>query len=149
MRDNFIKKSEVLKKMDYKDLLKKAINDLPEAAIEKQRFEIPKVMGHIQGNMTIVSNFRQIAQTLRRPVDHILKYTLKELAAPGGLKPKGLLIGAKIFASKINEKIKQYTHEYVLCPDCGKPDTKIEKEGQFAYLKCTACGAKHPIKSKI
>ncbi len=135
--------------MDYKELLKKAHENLPEAAFERQRFEIPKVKGHLQGNMTVVSNFKQIALTLRRPPEHLLKYILKELAAPGDLKPKGLLIGTKVSASKINEKIKQYSNEYVLCQECGKPDTKIEKEGQFAYLKCAACGARHSIKSKI
>ncbi len=135
--------------MDYKELLKEARDKLPEAAFEKQRFEIPKARGHLQGNMTVISNFKQIATELRRQPEHLLKFILKELAAPGGLKPKGLLIGTKVSASKINEKIKQYAHEYVLCTECGKPDTKIEKEGQFAYLKCTACGARHSIKSKI
>ena len=135
--------------MTYKDLLKQARKELPEAAFEKQRFELPKVKGHIQGNMTVISNFKQIASSLGRQPEHLLKYVLKELAAPGGLKPKGLLIGAKVSASKLNEKIKQYAHEYVLCPECGKPDTKIEKEEQFAFLKCTACGVRHPIKSKI
>ncbi|MCK5282306.1 MAG: translation initiation factor IF-2 subunit beta [Nanoarchaeota archaeon] len=135
--------------MDYKDLLKKARESLPEAAFEKQRFEVPKVKGHIQGNMTVISNFKQIALSLGRPPEHLLKFILKELATPGGLKPKGLLIGTKVSASKINDKIKQYAQEYVLCSECGKPDTKIEKEGLFAYLKCTACGARHPIKSKI
>lgn len=135
--------------MEYKQLLKKARDALPEAAFEKQRFEIPKVRGHIQGNMTVVSNFKQIALALGRSPEHLLKFILKELATPGGLKPKGLLIGTKVSASKINEKIKQYAQEYVLCPECGKPDTKIEKEEQFAYLKCTACGARHSVKSKI
>ena len=135
--------------MNYEDLLKKAREELPESAFEKQRFEIPKVRGHIQGNMTVISNFKQISQTLGRPTEHLLKYVLKELAAPGGIKPKGLLIGTKVSASKVNEKIKQYAQEYVLCPECGKPDTKIEKDGQYAFMKCTACGAKHPVKSKI
>ena len=135
--------------MNYEELLKKAREELPESAFEKQRFEIPKVRGHIQGNMTVVSNFKQISQTLGRPTEHLLKFVLKELAAPGGLKPKGLLIGTKVGASKINEKIKQYAQEYVLCPECGKPDTKIEKDGNFAFMKCTACGAKHSVKSKI
>lgn len=135
--------------MEYRELLKNARENLPHAAFEKQRFEIPNVKGHIQGNITVVSNFRQIATVLGRPSEHLLKFTLRELAAPGGLKPKGLLIGTRVAASKINEKIRQYAHEYVLCPECGKPDTKIEKDGPFAYLKCTACGARHPIKSKI
>ena len=135
--------------MNYEDLLKKAREELPESAFEKQRFEIPKVRGHIQGKMTVVSNFKQISQTLGRPTEHLLKFVLKELAAPGGIKPKGLLIGTKVSASKINEKIKQYAQEYVLCPECGKPDTKIEKDGQYSFMKCTACGAKHSVKSKI
>lgn len=135
--------------MNYKQLLKEAQKNLPESVFEKQRFEIPKVRGHLQGNRTILSNFKQIAQILGRPPEHLLKFILKELAAPGALKPKGLLIGTKVPSTKINEKIKQYAHEYVLCRECGKPDTKIEKEEQFAFLKCTACGARHPIKSKI
>ena len=135
--------------MSYEELLKKAREKLPESVFEKERFEIPKVRGHIQGNMTVISNFKQIALILRRSTEHLLKFILKELATPGDLKPKGLLIGTKVSASKVNEKIRQYVYEYVLCPECGKPDTKMEKEDNFAYLKCTACGARHPIKSKI
>jgi translation initiation factor 2 subunit 2 len=134
---------------DYAAMLKSAREKLPESVFEKHRFEIPKVKGHIQGNMTVISNFKQIATDLRRPTEHLLKFILKELATPGDLKPKGLLIGTKVSASKINEKIKQYAFEYVLCPTCGKPDTTIAKEGDLAFIKCAACGAKHPVKSKV
>ncbi len=135
--------------MDYKKMLKKGRDKLPESVFESARFEIPKVRGHIQGNWTIISNFNQIAQTLRRPVGHLLKFVLKELATPGELKKTGLILGAKIPAARINEKIKKYAQQFVLCPDCGKPDTKIIKESGFSFLKCLACGAKHPVKSKI
>jgi len=137
------------KEMEYKALLKRARESLPESVFEKERFEIPKVRGHIEGNKTIISNFNQIAQSLRRPLDHLLKFLLKELATPGTLKPKGLVIGAKVAATRINEKIRQYANEFVLCRDCGKPDTQIIKDGEFSFLKCTACGSKHPVKSKI
>ena len=86
-------------------MLKRGRSSLPESVFEKERFEIPKVKGHIEGNKTIISNFKQIATLLGRKPEHMLKFILKELAAPGGLKPKGLLIGAKVGASKINEKI--------------------------------------------
>jgi len=135
--------------MDYEKALKRARENLPESVFEKARFEIPKVMGHIEGNKTIISNFRQIASTLGRPVEHLLKYVLKELATPGDLRPSGLVIGTKIAASRINEKIRQYAHEFVLCPECGKPDTQLTKEGEFMYMKCQACGAKKPVKAKI
>lgn len=135
--------------MDYEQLLKRARERLPASVFEKERFEIPKVKGHVEGNKTVISNFTQIANVLRRPVDHLLKYTLKELAAPGELRGGFLLLGSKLAASRVNEKIKQYAHEFVLCPDCGKPDTEIKREGEFSFIKCSACGSKHPVKSKI
>jgi translation initiation factor 2 subunit 2 len=135
--------------LDYNDLLAKARKNMPESVLEKERFEIPRVMGHIQGNRTIISNFHSIADVLRRPPEHLLKYVLKELAAPGQLSHNALIIGTKVAASRINQKIRQYANEFVLCSECGKPDTKIEKVGQVSYLKCTACGAKHFVRSRI
>ena len=135
--------------MKYEDLLKRARNQLPESVTIAERFEIPKVKGHLEGNKTIISNFNQIAQTLRREPAHLLKYLLKELATPGVLKGQLLILGAKTSASRINEKIENYGREFVLCSECGKPDTKLIKEGNVQFLHCTACGGKHPIKKKL
>jgi translation initiation factor 2 subunit 2 len=77
----------------------------------------------------------------------MLKFILKELAAPGSLKSnKTVIIGTKVSASKINEKIKQYAEKYVLCYECGKPDTKLEKQDKVMVMKCMACGAKHTVR---
>ena len=135
--------------MEYKELLGRARKNMPQVVFERERFEIPKVKGHIEGNKTVLSNFQQIASTLRRPVEHLLKYILRELATPGEINRSGLLVfGSKISASRVNDKIKQYTIEFVLCSECGKPDTEIKKENQFTFIHCLACGAKHSI-SKI
>ena len=135
---------------DYKSMLEDVRKNLPEAVFIKERFEIPKVLGHMQGNRTIISNFLQIASTLRRDVDHLLKYVLKELATPGEIKKSGaLILGTKVPASRINDKIRHYANEFVLCIECGKPDTQIIKEGDLNYMKCTACGAKNFVKAKI
>jgi len=135
---------------DYKKLLGEVRKELPEHIFQKERFEIPKVKGHIQGSRTIINNFLQIASALGRDTEHMLKYVLRELATPGEIKKSGsAIIGSKVPASRINEKIKQYANTYVFCHECGKPDTKIEKEGNFNFIKCMACGARHSIKSKI
>ena len=42
-----------------------------------------------------------------------------------------------------------YAHEFVFCPECGKPDTKLEKEDKFSFIKCLACGAKNYVKANI
>ena len=135
---------------DYKKLLKEVRKELPEHVFQKERFEIPKVKGHIQGNRTVISNFLQIANVLGREPEHMLKFVLRELAAPGEIKKSGsVIMGSKVPASRINEKIKQYANSYVFCYECGKPDTKIESKGNLSYIKCMACGARHSIKSKI
>lgn len=132
--------------MNYEELLKRGIKQLPEVVVETSRFEVPKVVGHIEGNKTIISNINQIVETIRRPAAHLVKFLLKELAAPGELKKAYLVFGTKISASRINEKISQYVQKYVICPECKKPDTKLKKEGNFMFIACQACGAKKVIK---
>jgi len=135
--------------MDYAKLLKKARKELPESVLKTERFEIPKVKGHLEGNKTIISNFEQIANTLRRPIEHLLKYVLRELATPGEMRKGALIIGRKVSASRVNEKIEKYANEFVICSECKKPDTQLIKEGRVVFMKCLACGAKHPVKTKI
>jgi translation initiation factor 2 subunit 2 len=135
--------------MDYEKMLDTGREKLPEDVLKTERFEIPKVMGHIQGNRTVVSNFYQIADKLRRPVQHLLKYILKELATPGNLTKSALIIGRKVSASMVNDKIRQYSEHFLICKECKKPDTKLEREGDTVYLKCSVCGAKHAVSTKI
>lgn len=135
--------------MKYEELLKKAKESLPEISEKTDRFEVPKVRGHIQGNKTVISNFHQISQTVGRDLEHVMKYVLRELATPGELTPNALILGTKIPASRINEKILTYVNDFVICPVCKRPDTKLSKEDKFTFIKCSVCGAKEPVKVKI
>lgn len=135
--------------MEYEKMLDRGIKSLPESAIEKSRFEIPLVKGHIEGNKTVISNFTVIVGVLRRDVSHVLKYLLKELATAGEMKGSMMVLKTKTPASKINEKIRKYAAEFVLCHECGKPDTKLEKDKNITYLRCMACGSKQAVKSII
>ncbi|MBI4451182.1 translation initiation factor IF-2 subunit beta [Candidatus Woesearchaeota archaeon] len=135
--------------MEYAELLRRGQQNLPEVVHEKARFELPKIRGHLEGNKTVITNFLQIADSLRRPPEHLLKYILRELATPGDVRRNLLVLGAKVAASRINEKVRQYAEEFVFCKECGKPDTDIKQDGDFSYLVCSVCGARHPVKSKI
>lgn len=134
---------------DYKKMLEKARKNLPKKILETERFEIPAVKGHIQGNKTIINNFNQVASALHRKPEHLLKFILKELATPGELKTTGLLLGRRISSEQINEKIKKYVEEFVVCKECKKPDTKLLNEEGIVSMKCMVCGAKHPVRSRI
>lgn len=136
-------------KFDYENLLKKAKASLPKLSESKERFEIPKAQGHVQGNKTIVTNFNQIVASLGREQQHILKYLQRELATPASVDGPRLILNRKISSYLINSKIEQYVNTFVLCPDCKKPDTKLIRENKILVIKCMACGAKHPVKSGI
>lgn len=135
--------------MKYEELLKKAKKELPEISIERLRFEIPKISGHVEGNKTIITNFLQICDIFHRDSEQLLKYLQRELATPACIDNQRLILGRKLSSEFINKKVEQYAKEFVLCNECGKPDTQLIKQDRVLFLKCTACGAKHPIRSKI
>ncbi|MDP2908863.1 MAG: translation initiation factor IF-2 subunit beta [Nanoarchaeota archaeon] len=136
--------------LDYKTLLEKGRKELPESAKSTgERFEVPKAKGHMEGNKTVISNFSQIVDILNREQGHLLKFLQRELATPATVDGQRLILGRKLSATQINSKIQMYAETFVLCPDCKKPDTKLIKEDRITFLKCTACGSKHPIKAKI
>ena len=130
---------------DYEALLNKAYETIKPVESKIDRFEIPKVEGHVEGNKTIITNFKQICAYMRRDIDHVLKFLLKELAAPGSMRGDRLILTRKISSGQINEKINLYAQTYVICKECKKPDTEILREDRFMFLHCLACGAKKSI----
>jgi translation initiation factor 2 subunit 2 len=132
--------------MSYEELLKRGRERLPESSKNRERFEIPKVRGHLQGNNTAISNFNQICDSLGREKAIVWKYVLRELATPGELQDKIAIFKRKVSSSMINEKIQKFADLFVLCTDCGKPETSIVKEGNAPFLRCNACGSKTPVK---
>ena len=134
---------------DYEKLLDDAYKNVKKVEGAGERFEVPKIEGRFQGKKTLLTNFFQIATHLRRPPEHLQKFLLKQLAAAGTVDGERLVLNLKVPSAKINQKIQDYVNEFVVCKECGKPDTEIIKDERLHFLHCLACGAKHPIRSKI
>ena len=134
--------------MEYNELLEQAYSQVKKVE-SKDRFEIPKAKSHIEGNKTIFSNLTEISKILRRKPDHLARFLIKELAAPGKVSGERLILNRKIGNSRINEKIPIYVKEFVICKECGKPDTELEKKDRVMFIHCLACGAKHPVRGKV
>ncbi len=134
---------------EYEKLLEDAYGRIKHAESSSTRFEIPKAEGHFEGRKTIISNFCQIVSHLRRKPEHFQKFMLRELAASGQREGDRLVLNIKVPSAKINQKIEAYTKEFVLCKECGKPDTELTKEDRISFVHCLACGAKHSVRSKI
>ncbi|MBS3065464.1 translation initiation factor IF-2 subunit beta [Candidatus Pacearchaeota archaeon] len=130
----------------YESLLREAYKKVKVVKTGGERFEIPKVEGQISGKNTIITNISQIAGYLRRHLDHLAKFLQKELAVPGKIEGERLILITKLNSQKVNDKIEQYAKEFVICPECKKPDTEIVAEKGVKFKKCLACGAKSPIR---
>jgi len=135
--------------MDYESMLKKGIQALPEELSKGERFTVPKIKGHLQGNKTIISNMAQISSTIRRSTEIIVKYIEKQLATKGSIENTFVIFNTKLSANKINERIQQFTDQFVICKECGKPDTKLSRDTGVYFIKCSACGAKYSVNSKF
>ena len=133
----------------YEELLKEAYKKVKTISASTERFEVPKVVGTVEGKNTIITNITQIANYLRRPVEQIVKFLERELAVYGKMEGDRLILNSKLNSTKVNEKIQFYSKEFVICNECGKPDTEITTEKGIKYKKCLACGAKSPIKRKV
>jgi translation initiation factor 2 subunit 2 len=134
-------------KHKYEDMLKKAYKKLPEIKESDARFEIPKVHGRLQGNKTIITNFSQIASYLRRDESHFLKFMVRELATTSETNNGSTTFVGKHPPAMLNTKVEKYVKEFVICQQCGKPDTELISEKNTAFKRCEACGSKATVRS--
>lgn len=134
---------------DYEQLLEKAYKEVKTVTGSSERFEIPKVKGEVAGKNTIITNIHEIASYIRRPLENLSKFLLKELAVSGKIENTRLILNRRLSSALVNDKVQLYVKEFVLCHECKKPDTEIISEKGIKFKHCLACGAKYPIKSKI
>jgi translation initiation factor 2 subunit 2 len=133
----------------YEKMLEEAYGKIKQVENSSARFETPKAEGRFEGRKTIITNFCQIVSYLRRKPEHFQKFILRELAASGQREGDRLVLNIKVPSAKINQKIEAYVKEFVLCKECGKPDTELIREDRISFVHCLACGAKHSVRSKI
>ena len=130
---------------DYEALLKKAKAKLPEHVSTGERFQLPEPDLFIEGKSTVFRNFGDVAEALRREPEAIFGYLLRELGTAGSLDGRRAIFKSRLGVEQVNSRLKSYLNTFVLCSECGKPDTVLIKEGRVLLLECEACGAHRPV----
>jgi translation initiation factor 2 subunit 2 len=134
---------------DYEKLLESAYQQVKPITSTGIRFDVPKAKSVIEGYKTIFVNFGEICSYLKRPKAHVEKFLEKEVAIPGKIDGDRLIFAGKVSGVKLDDKIKEYIKEFIICKECGKYDTELVKEGgHFYFVHCLACGAKHAVSYK-
>ncbi len=131
-----------IKFYSYEKLLDRALTKLPKRPTSRgERFKIPVFEVMISGKRTFIQNFKQVSDTLNRDPRHLLRFLLKELAAPGSLEGNMAVIQGEFNYRRLNSLLQRYIKIYVFCPVCNNPDTFLIKDKRVYFLKCGACGA--------
>ena len=136
-------------KVEYKKLLDRIQENLSEKKDEDNvRFVLPPVDVIWEGQKTFLRNFSEYPKVLRREPDKILQYLSKEFAVPAEkIGEKAMFVGKRT-PDDFTRLFRLYIKNYLECPTCKSPDTKVEKENRFSFLLCEACGAKSTMKGK-
>ena len=131
----------------YDQLLTRAKQALPQALSSGERFSVPAPDIVFEGKTSILRNFEDIVQAIRRDPNMVLTYLLRELGTAGTLDGRRVVFKSKVTPQQVEDRIKSYVEAYVLCQECGRPDTRLVKEDRIAMLECDACGARRPVKA--
>lgn len=139
----------MLTKAEYEKLLKRIESGLSDDKKQiTERFELPPVDVMWEGQKTFLRNFADFPKILRRDPEKVLQYLSKEFAVPAErMGDKAMFIG-KRDPDDFTRLFKIYVKDYLECPTCKSPDTKIIKENRISFLICEACGAKSTLKGK-
>lgn len=128
--------------MDYDEQLDRAISESPDVTGAESRFDVPEPQIRPDGSFTVLENFQEITDRFGREEDHVMKFLQSELGTAAQLQENGRLrLTGEFRESRVAEALEEYTDAFVLCPECGLPDTKLVTESGAKMLRCEACGA--------
>ena len=130
---------------NYAELLKDAKEKLPKSVTKEERFKIPDVDIFLEGKTTVVRNFMDIVESIRREPNDLMAFLQRELGAPGNIDARRATFKSRLGVKQLEARIQAYVNTYVMCSECKRPDTTLSKDGRVDILECEACGARRPI----
>lgn len=130
---------------DYESLLNRVLEKIPKKEHSGERFELPRPQVAATRTRTWIRNFKEICDYMNRDPRHVLKFLTRELATAATFEGSRAIFKGRFGQGSIQNLVDIYISRYVICPICGRPDTKISKQARFLFLDCEACGARSSI----
>jgi len=115
------------------------------------RYKMPAVLGKIEGKgngiKTVLINISPLALSLHRSPGEVTKHFGCELGAQTTYNEstdRAVVNGAHTDAV-LQGTVHKYIQEFVLCPNCGLPETNYSFKNGCVLHRCMACGAKEMV----
>ena len=131
--------------MDYTASLDRAYEDLPTLSEKQDRLNVPDPEAQKDGAFTRLTNLKAIADALSRDAEHVHRFVQRDFGTNGSFDGDRSRYNGSFAAHDFQDAIDRYVEEYVLCSECGLPDTKLTTEDRTKMLRCEACGAFRPV----
>ena len=109
------------------------------------RYKMPgvftKIEGSGNGTKTVIPNLDDVARSLDRDSVEMCKFFGIELGAQAryGVRDGRAVINGIHDTGAIQELVYKYIDMFVLCPECGNPETSYAIKNSIRK-KCNACG---------
>jgi len=135
--------------MDYDAALDRAYAELPDrTSDETARLSIPDPAGETDGDFTRLTNVGAIADAVGREPDHLHSAIQRALGTSGQFDGDRARYNGSFDSADFDTAIDEYVTEFVLCSECGLPDTVLAREDGIEMLRCQACGAFRPVEKR-
>jgi translation initiation factor 2 subunit 2 len=132
--------------MGYEEQLDRALDASPDIESSGSRFDLPEPDVRQEGNVTVYENFQSTLSTLDREERHVMKYLQNELGTSASIDERGRLrLTGEFRTDRVRSALSEYAEGYVLCSECGLPDTRLETDNGAKILRCEACGARSAV----
>ena len=131
---------------DYHEMLDELYQRLekfvPKADV---RWEPPEFKVIPEKKRVRIVNFRQVCDSLKRNVEFCRKWFSKQCATPANLDGQVLILNTRLSPNFLADKLKLFIKKFVICKECGRPDTELVHEKGTIILYCHACGARYTV----
>ncbi|MFH5797493.1 translation initiation factor IF-2 subunit beta [Haladaptatus sp. CMAA 1911] len=131
--------------MDYNSALDRGMDAVPELETSDERFSYPDPAVQKDGSFTRLTNLDDIADALSRDGEHVHSALQRELGTSGKYEDGQARYSGSFTESDFNTALDEYVEEFVICSECGLPDTRLVRENRNLMLRCDACGAFRPV----
>lgn len=115
------------------------------------RYKMPSVVGKIEGKgngiKTVVVNISDLALSLHRDAGEVNKFFGCEMGAQttyNEADDRAVVNGAHT-DTELQQCVHKYIEKFVLCPNCGLPETEYKIKQGTIWHRCAACGAKDMV----
>eukprot|EP00834_Sanchytrium_tribonematis_P000754 NODE_14_length_51535_cov_1.125049.p32 type:complete len:218 gc:universal NODE_14_length_51535_cov_1.125049:25850-25197(-) len=138
--------------LNYEQLLERFYSLLKEKNPEllgKRKIKIlPPHVEREGSKKSAFINIEQIAKSCNRAVEHLMEFVFVELGTNGALDQNmRLIMKGKFTGKQMENVIKRYIQEYVLCPTCRSSDTQLKKDNRLLFIQCNACGSSRSVQA--